>query len=215
MGGAVAAEAAAQGLQEVEKAVLDKIQKAAAAVALGAEAIKANNFLHEIRPNLNAIVTAARAWASAANDLSQSQNKFVHTVDQLGNYWAGPAYTNFRSYATTNATTTGKNSGVLYNIGTQLIAIYNSVAEIYNSAVQMVYETYAKIAGLEADTGKEAIKGAIQLYSSHMTERHQTASKIVQQGQSQLATLTGALSQFTPPEDFPAGVGDKSKWKAI
>ncbi|MCO5966923.1 hypothetical protein [Actinoallomurus soli] len=214
---AVAAEAGAgaEGLQEVKKEVLDSIKKAAARVALAAEAVRANSYVEEIRPNLNAIVTAARAWAVAASDLSNSQNKFAHTVDQLGNYWAGPAYTNFRSYAAVNAATTGKNSATLFNVGMQLIGIYNNVAAVYNSAVQMVYDTYAKIAEAEAGDGKDAIKAAIVAYSSHMSERHQTATRLVQDGQSQLASLVAVLSQFTPPEAFPSGVGDKTRWTAI
>lgn len=214
---AVAAEAGAtaEGLEEVKKEVLDKIKKAAARVALVNEAARANAYVDEIRPNLNAIITAARAWAAAASDLSDSQNKFTNAVDQLGNYWSGPAYTNFRSYATVNAATTGKNSATLFNVGMQLIAVYNSMAAVYNQAVQMVYDTYAKIAEAEAGDGKDAIKAAINVYAAHMSERHQTAMRLVQEGKSQLASLVATLSQFTPPEDFPAGVGDKTRWKLV
>lgn len=195
----------------------------AASVMLATEVAKAYRTLQKMKPNPEAVRTAARKWYEASSTYRSSFDPLKITGIELGGYWKGPAFEAFDKYMENIVLDAATNiSDTLSEIGDALIDVHNQVVDQYNDGMKSYQEALGKaieyhldlktMDGNAQDSAWSALHDLLKMWIDGIYVKKQAVYSITQKGASAMEAINGKILQLDPPAKAPAIVADKGKW---
>ncbi|MEV5709167.1 hypothetical protein [Actinoallomurus sp. NPDC052274] len=211
--GAGAKAAAAKGIKSFPAGAASDLINIGAMVAQATEVKQATELARKLKPNGPAILGVAQKWYAASERIGGSSRVLNSAYKGLDIYWDGDAFDAFSSLMGDVTDVASRNSDVLFDIGNNVVDLYNTAAQSYNEAVLAIGETLQKVAPLDPDKQDEEVLHTLTTFVADMKTRKQNLENDLSVKQGKIVQLHGQILRIQAPDDVPSGVTDKRKWK--